>query len=430
MTANLRGLVQNCLQRPRTPTATRARPGIEYLEDRLVPTITYHGGALLDHVEVQALYYGADWHAAAHRGEVSYLDGFLNDVVRGPYMDMLTNAGYGVGRGTAAHGKVERINLHHKHTLSDHQLRNALQDAITDHTLKAPDRNRLYVIFVQDDVLVRGADGETSAANFLGYHGAFHGKDRRGHRVDIRYAVIAYPGGGVNNGTLAGVSARDQLTVVTSHELAEAVTDPDINYKAKGWSDDTFRQAGSRRRGAEVGDVTANHFVYLHGYAVQRIANQNDQAMTPVGATAAAPAAFVLQGDGTLFEQTGAGTVPLSSGIASVSAPGLDNRGRVLADVVSVDGRAFECHAGGGMNYLGRNVRDAEAGQGLSYVLYKDGVLSEYVENAASPWHTLARDVVSIRAGTDAMGVNQVDALFANGRLLQHSDGGDWHPAA
>jgi hypothetical protein len=41
--------------RPTTPR--RARPMLEWLEDRLVPTVTYHGGNLLTNVEVQGVYY-------------------------------------------------------------------------------------------------------------------------------------------------------------------------------------------------------------------------------------------------------------------------------------------------------------------------------------------------------------------------------------
>jgi hypothetical protein len=32
-----------------------------------VPPVTYHGGALLPHVEVQALYYGSDWNNSAYK---------------------------------------------------------------------------------------------------------------------------------------------------------------------------------------------------------------------------------------------------------------------------------------------------------------------------------------------------------------------------
>lgn len=78
----------------------------------------------------------------------------------------------------------------------------------------------------------------------------------------------------MSNGTLPWLNAFDQMTAVASHELAEAVTDPNKGYKAMGWNDD------SPLNGGEVGDIVANQIVYLNGNAVSRIADQNDQAMT------------------------------------------------------------------------------------------------------------------------------------------------------
>src|SRR5204862_3749158 len=84
---------------------------------------------------------------------------------------------------------------------------------------------------------------------------------------------IAYPGGSAANSSL-GTTAIDQLTAVTSHELAEAVTDPDVNFARLGWYD--------TRRG-EIGDITENNpnaLVRLDGFLVQEVADQNDQLLS------------------------------------------------------------------------------------------------------------------------------------------------------
>src|SRR5437016_1400634 len=81
--------------RPRT-----ARPALEHLEDRTVPTVTYHGGPLLHSVGVEAVFYGNNWtNNPTLTQQAGTLDAFLKDIVDSPYMDMLQNAGYGVGRG-------------------------------------------------------------------------------------------------------------------------------------------------------------------------------------------------------------------------------------------------------------------------------------------------------------------------------------------
>src|SRR5215831_3182791 len=73
---------------------------IEPLESRrLLTTITYHGGSLIANVAAQAVYLGSDWsNSAALQTEKGQLDQFVSSVVNSPYMDMLANAGYNVGR--------------------------------------------------------------------------------------------------------------------------------------------------------------------------------------------------------------------------------------------------------------------------------------------------------------------------------------------
>src|SRR5262249_3980811 len=110
--------------------------------------------------------------------------------------------------------------------------------------------------------------------DFLGYHGAFAGRDASGRGADVRYAVITYPGGAVGNASIRSLSAVQQLTEVSSHELAEAITDPDVNYKRLGWYDDRL---------GEIGDIVNGQFVTLNGYVVQKEAGKNDQALSPAG---------------------------------------------------------------------------------------------------------------------------------------------------
>src|SRR5438445_11814883 len=77
---------------------------VEQLETRELLTVTFHGGALLPHVEAQAVYLGSDWNGSALQTEKMNLDQFVSTIVNSPYMDMLTNAGYNVGPGTASAG--------------------------------------------------------------------------------------------------------------------------------------------------------------------------------------------------------------------------------------------------------------------------------------------------------------------------------------
>ena len=257
-----------------------ARPQIEGLEDRQVPTISFFGGNLLPQVQAQALYLGNEFSSAPASTETATLDAFLTDLTGGPYLQALASAGYNVGPGSAVAGAVDNTALTVGSTISDAFIRAHLQADVTSGLLQAPNANTLYVVYVEPDVAVNLGRGQgTTQQGILGYHTAFLGANE----APIRYAVVVSPGGAAGNSVLPEATAAiDQLTAVTSHELAEAVTDPDINSNVNhgrlGWFDP--------QRG-EIGDVEENNpsaFVRLDGHLVQEVADQNDQLLPIVTA--------------------------------------------------------------------------------------------------------------------------------------------------
>jgi hypothetical protein len=251
---------------------------LEPLEDRLAPTVNYYGGALLTNVEAQAVYYGSGWNSSPYAGQKATLDDFLGYIVNSPYTQALTQAGYGVGSGTATSSVADPANLVAGTTVHDSQIQAELQALVSSGAVAAPDANRLYIIYVQPNVVVEQG-GVTSKRGILGYHGAFAGHTATGQAVDIHYAVIVYPGGSVGNPSAAS-SPVDDLTAVTSHELAEAMTDPNAGYKSFGWYDPSQ---------GEIGDITQQYLTRLNGYLVQRVAGKDDQPLPLTGITSQPP---------------------------------------------------------------------------------------------------------------------------------------------
>src|SRR5262249_44495149 len=149
---------------------------------------------------------------------------------------------------------------------------------------------------------------------------------------DIRYAVIAYPSGSGHSQR----DIRDSMTVAASHEIVEAVTDPDANYPPKrgGWVDDATHQ--------EIVDSVGNSMVYLNGYAVQRGAKKSAKPMPPLGPTARDPVTFALSTVRVLYENNGSGLHAIASNVAEVSSQGIDYFGRAMVDYVTKDRHAFE----------------------------------------------------------------------------------------
>src|SRR5262249_35127949 len=160
--------------------------------------------------------------------QTGYLEGYLNTVVHSTYMDMLANAGYGVGRGSWDGGKISLVNIDKTKWLYDSDVRSALQSDIYYNVLQKPNGNSLYVFFVEPDVAVKDGSGGTSQKDFRGYHGAFWAQVGPGSYATVRYAVMAYPGGIYGNLGVPGLSALDSITKTAGHEIAEAATDPDI----------------------------------------------------------------------------------------------------------------------------------------------------------------------------------------------------------
>ncbi|MBI3860990.1 MAG: fibronectin type III domain-containing protein [Planctomycetia bacterium] len=259
---------------------------VEHLESRKLLTVTFHGGALLPNVEAQAVYLGSDWKTStALQSRAAATDQFLSTLVQSPYMDMLTNAGYNVGRGTASAGAVDNVALNKTTGITDSQIRSEIQSLINSGQLQAPDANRLYVVNVEPGVVVHNGS-DASNTTFLGYHGAFAGKTASGAAIDIHYAVIPSPGAPNFTSASQGFSSDfAEVTSVTSHELAEAVTDPNVNYKTLGWYDDQLN--------GEIGDLTSLTTV-MSGYTVQDVVNKNDQPISPASAPTPPPPAATL----------------------------------------------------------------------------------------------------------------------------------------
>jgi hypothetical protein len=249
----------------------RIRPALEPLEDRRLMSVAPHYGPLLQNVEVETICLGNTWRTDAALIQQSQdLNQFFTTITNSTYMDMLSE--YDVGRGSF----VQADFISDSRTfLTEDDIRAMLDSQIGDpnSTVTAPDANKVYFVFTAPGVTVQTAQDN----NDLAYHWSF--TDSRG--AAVYYAVVPNPS---NNPIYAGVnvfsnlSAFDQLTEVSSHELAEAVTDPDT---ATGWFDDA-KGASS----GEIGDLANLQFGRLDGYVVQaEWSNAQQAAVLPNDAT-------------------------------------------------------------------------------------------------------------------------------------------------
>jgi hypothetical protein len=415
--------------RRRAPTTSL---NLECLEAREVPAVTYQGGAILPNVEAQAVYLGSNFaNDPTANQQTGQLDGFVRAIVHSPFLDVLGQDGYGVGRGSASPGVIDPKQIDGRYYLTDGAIRQELQSLLSSNSLQAPDANRLYIVFVEPGVAVKDSQGATSDRpdGFLGYHTAFTGYDAFGSPHAIRYAVVTYPGAGTNNFFVPGLNAFDTITKVTSHELAEAVTDPDVNYSTEGWYDNQLN--------GEVGDITNGVVTRLGSYAVQEIANRNDQP-TPLpayaaGSVVAISTAFdpfgrqvydVIYAGGALYQYDAAGVHYLGSGFQSVSVA-FDGAGHEVLDAVYAGGTLVQYDSAGG-HILGGNLHSVSvafdrAGNEVLEVVYADGALVQY---DAAGGHYIGSGFQSVAVGFDTRGGEVLDVVYANGVAYQYNSTG------
>lgn len=199
------------------------------------PKLVYNGGPLLSSVEVCPVFWGDVWAQPAERIISQYLYLFFESVLTSSFMTQLSE--YNVPSYPIEFGSVtDIITIPHKFTIDlvlDVVIRNMLRKQIASGTLPPINPNRLYFVYLPPGVTVQKGVG-LSCLTFCGYHDAIANS--------IFYAVVPYPS---CTSCLNGLSVNDALTSISSHELAEAITDP---VPGKGWYDNT---------NGEIGDICA-----------------------------------------------------------------------------------------------------------------------------------------------------------------------------
>ncbi len=258
-------------------------------------------GTVIPNPDIVPIYYGSQWKTNADGSPAAanllafpaQMHAAMQSIVSGPYMDFLSQYStlyQKIGRGT-----VEADNFRTDVTApigatdtlddtispdSGSPIKNIVLNQLQSYynsTGKFPDHvNSLYVIFAPPNTEVdRGT--ETSrrfGGKFLAYHGAESVQlliDGQQVTYPFWYIVMPYQDGAFN-GKAPPKKFLDDMTVTFSHELAEAVTDPDV---ITGWRDYNDPQQ------PEIGDIETWHaletpsegsisaYGMLDGYAVQ-----------------------------------------------------------------------------------------------------------------------------------------------------------------
>ena len=278
------------------PSCPGARPSVrlqlEQLEKREVPTtygfnpfppptVTYHGGAVIPHVQEVNVFYGQDWSKTANVSDYQGLDQFMGTITKSSYLSMLGE--YGVGLGSSlGHDMHFNWGPAAYTTVTEQTIQNMLLSEINSGSLATPNGSTVYSVFLPPNVHSQFDSANSAMAHHSSFQipvvtAVWYGNQLHfqitGYR-DVYYIVVPHPQGNLadNGYNLTNLTTDFQKqTEIVSHELAETVTDPRVwqdatGFHGTGWHNGTK----GNFLGDEIGDLVNQQVAWLDGYAVQR----------------------------------------------------------------------------------------------------------------------------------------------------------------
>ena len=234
-----------------SPTATDA-PG------PVGAHMNYNGGPVLSNVVIHTVYWGS---SVANQAEFNTAYGKMVDSEYFDWLSEYNTPTQTIGRGSFGGSFVDTSPP--SGNVTDVQIQTELARLIRAGSLPANDANNLYMIHFPPGVSITGPGGTSSSCvQFCAYHGTFvlNGKD-------AFYGVIPDLGGACAGGCGPG-SQFDNTTMVASHEVVEAVTDPAVGLATVAgpplaWYDNS---------NGEIGDICAGPSIppaVINGVTVQ-----------------------------------------------------------------------------------------------------------------------------------------------------------------
>lgn len=221
-------------------------------------TVNYNGGELIRKAPTQLVFWGKGWTLPTSSPSASKVIQAVQDILSGPYMTALKQ--YGIGRAYFRDALI--VNDDPPNPFSTIDVMNLIWDLIDNGSFPEPDDGggqNLYVVIT---------DSSANYANInvaVGFHGVATDYD---FPLDNDKAWVAWVG---SKGSFP--NALDNITKTFSHELVEAVTDPEK---------DGYQTNGTFNGGNEIGDACNNGSGRLNGIAVQTYWSvQNNACLFP-----------------------------------------------------------------------------------------------------------------------------------------------------
>src|SRR6478672_5136267 len=160
------------------------------------PQLSYHGGHLLNAVEVYTIFWGPDWQQAPQSNLIGQLNQFFDSILTSSLLDLL--AEYGAGGHSIGHGRrvgtntITNSSPGHQVSgggveVTDAEIQQALQGWIADGTIPQPNSNTLYFVYLPPNVT-----SVLGSARSCQRYCAYHDHKQLPFGGSIFYAVMPY----------------------------------------------------------------------------------------------------------------------------------------------------------------------------------------------------------------------------------------------
>ncbi|MBV8834121.1 MAG: hypothetical protein JO108_33390 [Acidobacteriaceae bacterium] len=254
--------------------------------------LTYNGGPVISNVQVVVVYWGNNVDPVVTNG----ITGFYQTVVDSTYLDLMyeystvgvnyngTTTNQNIGHGTVL-GPYTITPSVTSGTIDDSAIQTELQKQIAASHLPpvstdaSGQSNTLYTVYFPPGMnITTGGTNSCQAGGFCAYHGS--SKTTGTSQQIFQYSVVPDfgSGSGCDSGCGGGTEFQN-ITSVSSHELAESITDAQVAFAGPGngpplaWYDNT---------NGEIGDICNQYedTVSAHGktFTIQQLWSNNQGA--------------------------------------------------------------------------------------------------------------------------------------------------------
>ena len=221
--------------------------------------LKYYGGPVISSAKIYVVYWGAGVDSTVK----SDIGAFYKTFVTSNHMDWLSeyntnltgvngHAGTQQTIGRGSYGGEYVIKPANTSTnLMDSDIQTELAAQLSAHKLPKADKNSLYMIHFPPGITINIDAQNASCSSFCAYHEGFVAPKLG----NIYYGVMPDLGSGACSfGCGFGGSVFDSTTIVASHEVTEAITDP---FPTPG-SNPAYPQAWNTVDGSEIGDLCSS----------------------------------------------------------------------------------------------------------------------------------------------------------------------------